>query len=172
MLDADQVSRDVVQPGSPALRKIVDQFGDEFLNETGSLDRGKMRELVFSEPSARQKLEAIVLPEIRQSMRLWTEQQTTAYCILAIPTLVEQGMSSLVQRVLVVDVSRATQKARLIARDGSSESIAEGILNAQASREERLAVADDVISNSAEESELNTAVIELHKQYLAWSQQG
>lgn len=167
VLDADDVSREVVLPGTPALDKIQAHFGSDYIQSDGSLNRQKMREHVFTHPPARKELEGIVLPKIRDTMQEWVKAQSNhRYCILAIPTLIEQGMNNLVNRILLVDVKRETQLERLQNRDGSSIDVAEGILAAQLTRQERLVHADDVISNEGQQASLSETVATFHQKYL------
>lgn len=172
VLDADQVARDVVAPGSPALLEIARQFGRQYLLPDGQLDRRRMRERVFAEPSARQTLEAITHPHIHKRMQQWRDAQASAYCILSVAILVESGMRDLVDRVLVVDVLPETQLARLTGRDGITEDLAERMIRAQASRRERLAAAHDVILNTGSVAAARAAVDELHAYYLAIARTG
>jgi dephospho-CoA kinase len=167
VLDADQVARDVVAPGTPALAAIAEAFGPTALLGDGQLDRRRLREWVFADPGARRRLEAITHPAIRAAMRRWREARTEPYCILSVAILLEGGMRELVDRVLVVDVAEAEQLRRLMLRDGGRRETAEGILAAQTSRSARLAAADDVIDNSGSPEQARAAVSVLHAHYLA-----
>lgn len=166
--DADQAAREVIEPGTDGLAQIVEAFGHEVIGPDGRLDRPTMRQRIFADREARHTLEAIVHPRVR----LWLQQRALAdtgpYCLLAIPLLAEHiGHYRWVDRVLVVDVDEATQIRRLIARDGIDEALARRILASQASREQRLAVADDVIDNDGDAAVLDARVAALHAQYLA-----
>jgi dephospho-CoA kinase len=166
--DADQASRVVVEPGSEGLAAIVDAFGREVLDSKGRLDRPRMRERVFADPTARRTLEAIVHPRIRQWMLERVQADEGPYVMLAIPLLAENiGHYRWVDRIVVVDVPEALQLQRLMARDGMDEDLALRILASQASRTARLSLADDVIDNSGEESALEPQVAALHQRYLA-----
>ena len=167
IIDADEVSRRVVQPGSPGLRQVVQRFGDGVLDAHGGLNRAALRERIFADANARRDLEAILHPRIRATMDEMADRASGPYVILAIPLLVESGPADRVDRVLVVDVEEDVQVARVQARDGVPESQARAILGAQASREQRLRAADDVISNAGSVAELRQAVEKLHAQYLA-----
>lgn len=171
VLDADQIARDVVRPGQPALQKIVQAFGAEILLPDGTLDRRRMRERVFADTEARRALEAITHPAIRSSARAWLDTQNAAYCVLSVAILIESGMRTLVDRVLVVDAPESTQRARLCLRDGIDPALADRMLAAQASRESRLAAADDVITNDGDLKTLLAKVDSLHRQYLEQSAQ-
>ena len=166
--DADQASRVVVEPGSDGLTAIVEAFGSEVLDSHGRLDRPRMRERVFSDPTARKTLEAIVHPRIRQWMLEQVQADKSPYVMLAIPLLAENiGHYRWVDRILVVDAPEPTQLQRLMRRDGMDEDLAVRILATQTSRTARLALADDVIDNSGAESALTPQVAGLHQRYLA-----
>jgi len=166
VLDADQVARDVVAPGQAALREIADTFGADMLQTDGTLDRAQMRRRVFADPDARRKLEAITHPAIRHQMSVWLAGQQGPYCVLSVAILVEAGMRSLVDRVLVVDADEAVQNQRLCRRDGIDDALARQMLAAQATRQQRLDAADDVIANNADLDSLCRSVRTLHQFYL------
>ena len=166
IIDADHVAREVVAAGTAGLADIVEVFGTDVLSADGSLDRRAMRERVFADERARRQLEAIIHPRVREVLRQRASEVHSAYGMLVIPLLVESGDYAWVNRVLVVDVPREVQRERLLKRDGISRERAEAMLNAQASREQRLAVADDVIHNSADLESLDAAVERLHRRYL------
>lgn len=172
VLDADQVSRDVVVPGAPALAEIAAHFGSQFIDASGQLDRRKMREHIFQDSAARQQLEAILHPRIRQQMKLWRDAQQTPYCILSVAILLETGMRSLVDRVLVVDTLVENQVTRLTQRDDITPELAHSMIAAQASRETRLSAADDVIHNASEIADTLRQVTDLHCFYLRISESG
>lgn len=165
VIDTDVIAREVVAPGTPSLGKVTAVFGREILDASGALDRKKMRGIVFSNPSSKQKLEAILHPAIAASVREKISALASDYCILVVPLLVESGSYQWADRVLVVDVSEETQVQRVMARDGSTREQAEAILESQASRAERLAIADDVIENSGDFSALDAEVARLHQRY-------
>lgn len=171
IIDADIVSRELVEPGMPALAEIVAAFGAGVLAADGRLDRPAMRTRVFDDADARARLEAILHPRIRATMRERAEAVRSAYGIIAVPLLVEAWPHyAWVDRVLVVDVPREIQIARLTARDGVDRALAEAMLDAQASRAQRLAIADDVIENSGTLADLDRAVAALNERYLALAQ--
>ncbi len=167
IIDADQVAREVVAIGTPGLAAIVDAFGIGVLAADGSLDRQAMRQRVFADAASRHRLEAIVHPLVRRSMMQRAGEVQSAYAMLVIPLFVESGEYGWVDRVLVVDVPREIQIARLLRRDGIGRELAEAMLDAQATREQRLAVADDVIDNRGDLRTLDDAVEMLHGKYLA-----
>ena len=167
VIDADVVARELVQPGMPALNEIVTAFGPHMLDASGSLERAEMRTLVFGDAEARRKLEAILHPRVREEMRARADAAQAPYVLLVIPLYVESGGYDWVDRVLVVDLPRELQLARAIARDRIAPSLAEAMIDAQASRAQRLAAADDVIDNSGAPEALAAQVTVLHERYLA-----
>ncbi|HEX5353764.1 MAG TPA: dephospho-CoA kinase [Rhodanobacteraceae bacterium] len=165
--DADVASREVVAPGRAALAEIEFVFGIEVLNADGSLDRRAMRERVFADPVARSRLEEIVHPRVRALLRRQVGMDRGPYCMLAIPLLTENREDyRWVDRVLLVDAPEALQIERLMRRDGVTREHAVQVLAAQATREQRLAIADDVIVNDGEEAALDAQVAALHARYL------
>lgn len=172
VLDADQVAREVVAPGTPGLAAIAEAFGPEFLTADGQLDRRRMRERVFSEPAARRRLEAITHPAIRAAMTAWRARRTEPYCILSVAILIEAGMRDLVDRVLVVDADESVQLQRLMQRDGGTRELAMSILAAQSPRSARLAAADDLIDNRGTPAQAVEAVAVLHAFYGKLAAQG
>jgi len=166
VLDADLVARELVVPGSPALAEIVEHFGAGVIGSDGVLDRSAMRALVFSDADARHRLEAILHPRIRAALHERARSAEGPYVLLVIPLLSESGRYDWVDRVLVVDAPRVAQRQRLIARDGIAVPLADAMLDAQASREQRLAVADDVIENDTTLADLDAMIVALHERYV------
>ncbi|EPJ9453981.1 dephospho-CoA kinase [Pluralibacter gergoviae] len=171
VIDADIIAREVVEPGTPALGAIVEHFGPQTLLADGSLDRRRLREKIFSQPEEKQWLNALLHPQIQQETQRRMRQATSAYVLWVVPLLVENKLWTRADRVLVVDVSKETQLARTVARDGVSRQHAENILAAQATREARLAVADDVIDNNGSPDTLAGDVARLHQRYLTLAAQ-
>ncbi len=167
VLDADQVSRVVVEPGQPALMEIAAHFGRDVLTVDGQLDRRRLREIVFSDASARRRLEQITHPPIRAYIRQWMDSQTGPYCILENAILFESGMDALVDRVLVVDVPEDLQRQRLTGRDGIDAAFVERMLAAQSPRDLRVGRADDVLLNTGTPEQTRAEVLRLHDAYLA-----
>lgn len=166
IVDTDLLAREVVAPGSPLLGEIAEHFGREMLAADGSLDRRKLRERVFADESARRWLEDRTHPAIR---KLTDERGAAAkgpYCVVAIPLLIETGGARRFDRVLVVDCDPESQVNRLMARDGIDREAALRMLAAQATREDRLAVADDVVRNDGDLSSLRHQVEKLHREYV------
>lgn len=150
VIDADLVAREVVEPGSEGLATVAERFGASVLTRDGALDRAALRGVVFADPGARRALDALLHPLIRERADRHIERARAGgapYAIYAIPLLVETGQTDRFDRILVVDTPRELQIERLLARDGGTRTEALRILGAQASREARLAVADDVIIN-------------------------
>jgi len=168
VFDADLAARAVVAPGEPALAEIVAAFGAAALAPDGTLDRAHVRERVFAAPDARRRLEAIVHPRVRSWLLAHVQACAAPYCVLAIPLFVEcHADYAWIDRVLVTDVAPVTQRERLLRRPGIDAATADGILAAQATRAARLALAQDVIDNSAPLPWLDRAVGRLHERYLA-----
>jgi dephospho-CoA kinase len=166
VVDADVVARQLVEPGMPALTEIASVFGAQMLDGKGSLERAEMRALVFGDGEARRKLEAILHPRVRAEMLVRTDAAKGPYALLVIPLFVETAGYEWVDRVVVVDLPRELQLARAIARDRMVPSLAEAMIDAQASREQRLAAADDVIDNSGTPDALDAQVAALHGKYV------
>jgi dephospho-CoA kinase len=170
VIDADVLAREVVQPGTDGLAALVEQFSNNILTIDKQLDRPALRALIFSEPEHRKTVESILHPLIRQlGERRIAEADASqhAYIIYAIPLLVETGQTDRFDRILVVDVPVPRQLERLMNRDGNTRLEAESILNAQASRNDRLAIADDVISNDGSVTDTYHQVDDLHLHYVS-----
>lgn len=167
VIDSDEIARDVVAPGTPALAAIQARFGAGVIQADGTLDRRALRQIVFGDPLARRDLEAITHPAIRAEMESRSRAAGGTYQLLAIPLLVEGGGGrDRVDRVLVVDCDEQTQLRRVMLRDGVDEAGARAVLAAQASRAQRLAAADDVIANDGDLARLRDQVEALHRRYL------
>ena len=166
VVDADQKSRVVVEPGRPALGHIVDRFGDAMLLDDGTLNRAALRETVFAAPEQRQWLEQLLHPLIRNEIITDLHSATSPYALLVSPLLVESGQNSLTSRVIVVDVPEAMQLARTVQRDAVPEAQIRAIMQAQAQREERLRHAHDVLTNDSDLAALHAQVDALHTRYM------
>jgi dephospho-CoA kinase len=166
VIDTDEISRELVQPGCPALNKIIDSFGTEYLNENGSLNRQRLRDFVFSNASARTALQDILHPLIRQTVLERLNSIQAPYCLVLIPLLVETGSQYPHDRVLVVDVDPETQLQRTRSRDNLDEQTIKNILDAQVTREQRLALATDVLENNGTLKELSAKVDFLHNKFM------
>jgi len=165
VVDADRIARDLVAPGQPALEAIAREFGAHVIDAEGRLKRDALRRIVFAEPGRRKALEAILHPRIKEAMRQRLAQMDGPYCIAVIPLLVETGQRDLVHRILVIDTPTALQYERVRRRDGLSDEEIGAIIRSQAGPQERLAAADDVVSNAGGLDDLKHAVNELHRYY-------
>jgi len=166
VIDTDQIARDIVAPGTPAVAQIEAEFGRQIVDADGQLDRRRLRELVFADAAKRAKLEAITHPAIRTELARRSESVQGPYQIHAIPLYTETGAKGGYDRVLVIDCPEQLQIERLMKRDGVDEVQARRALSTQARREQRLALADDVIENSATLESLRERVAQLHRRYL------
>ncbi len=166
VLDADAIARELTEPGAPALAEIFAALGERFRMSDGALDRRALRAFVFDDSAARRRLEAILHPRIRLRLEERARTSPGPYVVVAVPLLAEVGRYAWMDVVVVVDVARETQLARLLARDGVDTVLAERMLAAQATRAERLAIADYVIANDGTFAELDAAVNALHAQLL------
>jgi dephospho-CoA kinase len=166
VIDADALARALTAPGGAAMPAIVQAFGRDYVDASGALDRAKMRATAFADPARRKRLEAILHPLIRAETDRLAAAATSAYVMLMIPLLVESKRPrERCDRIVVVDVTEATQLARVIARDGLAPDQARAIIAAQATRAARLAEADDVVDNSGPAAALAPQVDRLHRLY-------
>ncbi|MEY3219815.1 MAG: hypothetical protein RIT27_1172 [Pseudomonadota bacterium] len=168
IVDADVISRELVVPKMPAWKMIVERFGKNILESDQTLDRAKLKKIIFEDRKARDDLEQILHPLIYKTMKERAVKLKESYCLFVVPLLIETRQTHLVKRVLVVDCEESEQRRRLKMRDQSNEIEIERILAAQCDRQTRLAQAHDVIHNTAQESDLMSQVSALHKVYLAW----
>ncbi|MEO3990024.1 dephospho-CoA kinase [Pseudocitrobacter cyperus] len=166
VIDADILARQVVEPGTPALKAIAEHFGPQILTSDGALNRRLLRERIFATPDEKSWLNALLHPLIQRETQRQIQQATSPYVLWVVPLLVENNLASRADRVLVVDVTRDTQLLRTMQRDHVSREHAEHILAAQATREQRLAVADDVIDNNGTPEAIASDVARLHARYL------
>jgi dephospho-CoA kinase len=166
IIDADLISRELVEPGQPALSAIVEHFGDNIIDQHGLLKRSVLRELVFNDKNERDWLEQLLHPLIAERLQYLITHCKTAYCILMSPLLMETGQKDMVDRILVIDVSRETQIERTVKRDISSRETIEAIVESQIDRDKRLELADDVLNNDKEIELLTDEVKNLHQFYL------
>ncbi|MDH3375658.1 MAG: dephospho-CoA kinase [Gammaproteobacteria bacterium] len=169
VIDADRIAHKLTQAGQPAVRTIAREFGDIVLKPDGALDRDRLREIVFATPAKRQSLERILHPLIRMEMARRIRSIDGPYCVLAIPLLTETGPHPLVDHVLVVDAPEHKRRVWLKTRSGLDDEQITAIFAAQASREQRLAIADDVLVNDNDIDTLIHQVDALHQKYLGHS---
>ncbi|HEX4500060.1 MAG TPA: dephospho-CoA kinase [Scandinavium sp.] len=171
VIDADIIARQVVEPGTPALQAIVDRFGTGMCLPDGGLNRRQLRERIFTHAAEKSWLNALLHPLIQQETQRQMQQATSPYVLWVVPLLVENQLWQKANRVLVVDVSEETQLKRTMHRDNVSEEHARQILAAQVSREQRLAVADDIIDNNGAPDAIALDVARLHARYLKLAHQ-
>ena len=166
VIDTDVVAREVVCPGSEALDEIRHSFGEQYLQADGQLDRNAMRQLVFTDELAREKLESIIHPRIRKKVWLWIEKQQSFYCIVVVPLLLEKSWNEYFDRILVVDLEENIQIERTMQRDHLSREDVMAIMHTQIPRLQRINAADDIIENHFDEMDLQKQVSQLHQNYL------
>ncbi len=167
IIDADEITRELAAPGSPLLERIVEAFGSEVLDASGCLDRRHLRERVFQDPGARRRLEQILHPAVRREIETRIRALPPApYCVVVVPLLVETGMDTLFDRVVVVDCTPELQVQRVCARDGCPEAQVQAIMASQAPRETRLSKATDVIENNGKLAQLLQDTDALHRRLL------
>ncbi len=166
IVDADRVAREVVQPGTPALKAIIDAFGEQYLTQDGNLDRAAMRQLVFGDEEKRLLLESITHPQIREALWDQLQRADSAYVVLSSPLLLESGQSEMVDVSVVVDVPEEMQIQRTMARDANDKALVEKIMAAQMRRQKRLQLADIVVDNSGDLSALHDRAALLHETLL------
>ena len=173
LVDTDEISRRLTAPAQPAITEIARKFGPQFVAEDGSLDRVRMRNLVFADPSARKDLEAILHPLIRQESTRQFQASTSPYVVVVVPLLIETGAyRGMMGRILVVDCEPETQIRRVMGRSGLSRGEVLSIIASQASRLQRLREADDVIRNDSDLETLQAQVNPLHVRYLGLATSG
>lgn len=170
IIDADIVAREVVEPNTFGLNAIVEKCGKEILLEDGTLNRAKLRNAIFSKPELKAWLNNLLHPLIREKMQQDINQSQSPYCLLVVPLMVENNLQTMTHRLLVVDVDEQVQIERTQQRDNVSIEQIKNILASQASREQRLDAADDVITNNGDNKALVSQVEQLHLQYLKMSQ--
>ena len=169
VIDADDIAHQLVAIGQPALAQIQQVFGTDALNPDGSLNRKKLKEVIFSNPIQKQKLEAILHPLVYQAIQAELKQVNAPYCIICIPLLFETNMTGFVDRILVVDCPVETQIERVLRRDTMTRERIQSIIDSQVSRAFRKAGAHDFIDNSETDDRLAEAVKKLHNFYLSLS---
>jgi dephospho-CoA kinase len=165
LIDTDQVGRELVSPPSTLLNQIATRFGPQVLTRAGTLDRARLRQIVFDDPTARRDLEALMHPAIRAEVAQLSRRLGGPYQLVAVPLLVETGTAGDYDRVLLVDTDPELQRRRLMVRDGLDAAAADRIIQAQATRAARLAAAHDVISNDGDVGALAAQVEALHRRY-------
>ena len=165
IIDTDLLAREVVEPDTVGLNGIVELFGESILNKSGALNRKKLRTIVFADDTARSDLEALLHPLIRDLTEAkldYLEKINTLYVVVVIPLLIETNQQDAYDHIVIVDVEPEVQVQRVMARDKCSPEQAEKIIASQATRKERLAVADDVIFNSSTPKAVELQVAKIH----------
>lgn len=167
VVDADQVARQVVEPGTEALAKIAEHFGPEILTTNGELDRAKLRQIIFSDAEAKQWLEGLLHPLIGTETWRQLETANSPYVLMVSPLLIESGQNAVCQRVIVVDVSVDTQIERTCSRDNNDEEQVRRIIASQADRDTRRQAATDIINNDGSLEQLQAQVDNLHLELIS-----
>ncbi|OWY76036.1 MULTISPECIES: dephospho-CoA kinase [Pantoea] len=166
IIDADVIAREVVEPGTPALQAIIERYGDAILTEQGTLQRSRLREIIFATPDEKTWLNALLHPLINARTQQLKAQAASPYVLWVVPLLVENRLQRQADRVLVVDTDEETQLRRTLQRDNVSLEQAKRILAAQTTRQQRLDCADDIIDNSGAPEKALPQVAKLHQLYL------
>lgn len=166
VIDADIVAREVVAPGTEGLEAVVTRFGRDILTADGELDRRALKSVVFADDDKRHDLETMLHPRIRTGIAAHVAAVAYPYCLLCIPLLAEGGNRSNIDRVLVIDCPETLQVERVTARDDLTPSEVAAIMRTQASREQRLAIADDIVVNDGDDERLDQDIARLHQTYL------
>lgn len=165
VIDTDEIARDLSARDRPGHRQIVNAFGSKILNDAGEIDRHRLRQRVFTDPDARQRLEAILHPLIREEVKQQTKKLRADYYVIAVPLLIETGFDNIVDRILVVDAEETDQIRRVAARNNMTEEEIRAIMATQADRETRRRRAHDILPNCADLARLEAEVNRLHEQY-------
>lgn len=167
IIDTDIISREIVEIGKPAYHAIIDKFGSDVLTESKELDRAALKQLIVNDDHQRTILEDILHPLIFENVETQLQQLNSNYCIVVIPLLVEKNSyAKILDRVLVIDTPESEQIRRVSQRDNMDKSTIEKLINIQASRNKRLAAADDVIINDKGLDELHAATLQMHDKYM------
>ena len=166
VIDADEIAHELVEVGKPCYLDIINTFGTAFLSKDQQLDRAKLRQLIFSDHVAKLELETILHPSIRRELLELSNKAVSAYCILAVPLLIETNMDTAVDRILTIDITEKNQLDRLCKRDHIAPTLANNMIHQQSDRLQRLVMADDVISNNTGVQKLENSIKLLHETYL------
>ena len=169
IIDADEITRSLMQAGNPAYEEIVMTFGETALTNNKEIDRKFLRDAIFSDEDKRTQLEEIIHPKVRHSITEKIQTLSAAYCLIVIPLLIESNMQSIVDRILVVDAIKQHQLDRVALRDNCDTSHVEKIIGAQMDAAARLQHADDIITNNEDLDDLDQQIHQLHEKYLALS---
>jgi dephospho-CoA kinase len=172
VVDADIAAREVVEPDTPALKKITEHFGQEILTTEGRLDRPKLREIIFNNPDEKSWLEALLHPLIADCIHCKLTDSNTPYTLFVSPLLLETQQKNFCDRILLVDAPESVQILRTIKRDNNDEALVKSIINSQMPRDKRVALADDIILNDKDLLHLEKSVDKLHATYLKLACEG
>ena len=171
IIDSDTISKEIILPGKPCFKDIVNEFGEEILTNKGTIDRYKLRDIIFNNDKARIKLENITHPIIFKNIDIQTSLINYPYCLVIVPLLIETKSVKYFDKVLLVDTFKNIQFERVSKRDSMSPTLLKRIIKIQATRSERLKYADDIIENNNEIGNLNEHINILHKKYLTLSKE-
>ena len=166
VIDTDQLARELVESGQPALDEIIAVFGKDCITPDGQLKRAYIRQQIYADAGLKSQLEDILHPKIRQRIKTLLADLRETYCIVVIPLLLETHQTDLVDRILVVDTSEKEQLTRVAARDSLSDNTIMAIMQSQADRNTRLQAADDIIVNDRDLKSLTERILELHTYYM------
>ncbi len=166
VIDADEISHALLEPGQATFKNVVKLFGEEILSDNKSINRNKLRDLVFSDIKNRKKLENIIHPEVRKNIVTEVNKLQAAYCIIVVPLLVEADFLDLVDKVLVIDADEPERIKRIAIRNSMSELEIDKIIKSQSSRQKKLKIADDIINNNFDKNLLADQVDALHEKYM------
>ena len=166
VIDADEIAQKASLKNSKAYKEIVEYFGASILDNSQNIDRRKLRNIVFNDDEQKKKLEQILHPAIREDISFAISNSKSPYTIIMVPLIYETNSKDNYNRILVIDCDEDIQISRAVARDGASEEDIKKIINSQATKKERLSIADDVISNNSSIEKLSEKVLHLHKNYL------
>ena len=166
LIDADDLARDSLNINSEGYKLFIEEFGDKYLNENKNINRELIRKLIFNDSDAKSKLENIIHPIVRSGIETFIKNTKSDYCIIVVPLIFETNSSKIYDRVLVIDCDVDVQISRTSKRDNQTKSDIENIINKQATREQRLSIADEVIVNNGSLDLLRSEVLKIHKKYL------
>ena len=166
LIDADDLARDSLNINSEGYKLFIEEFGDKYLDENKNINRELIRKLIFNNSDAKSKLENIIHPIVRSGIEAFIKNTKSDYCIIVVPLIFETNSLKLYDRVLVIDCDVEVQISRTSKRDNQTKSDIENIVNKQATREQRLSIADEVIVNNGSLDLLRNEVLKIHKKYL------
>ena len=166
LIDADDLARDSLSINSEGYKLFIEEFGDKYLDENKNINRELIRKLIFNDSDAKSKLENIIHPIVRSGIETFIKNKKSDYCIIVVPLIFETNSSKIYDRVLVIDCDVDVQISRTSKRDNQTKSDIKNIVNKQATREQRLSIADEVIVNNGSLDLLRNEVLKIHKKYL------